>query len=118
MAQINANTWAIAGRGLNWEFANGLLVMVDGRTVYTQTTLAECYWDVLDIPLEDIERIEVIRGPGGTSLGCERRQWRDQRSHQKCQLKRTELLLVAGGGNLDQGFGTAQYGGSVGKNRL
>ena len=63
VAQINANTWAISARGFNAEFSNELLVRVDGRTVYV-TTLGGVFWDVLDIPLIDIERVEVIRGPG------------------------------------------------------
>src|ERR1700730_14859374 len=68
VAQINANTWAISARGFNSEFANKLLVLVDGRAVYTPT-FAEVFWDTLDVPLEDIDRIEVIRGPGGTVWG-------------------------------------------------
>ena len=65
VAQINANTWAINVRGFNARFSNDLLVLVDGRPVYTQT-FGGVFWDVLDLPLEDIERIEVIRGPGGS----------------------------------------------------
>ena len=69
VAQINANTWAISARGFNAEFSNELLVMVDGRTVYVPT-FGGVFWDVLDIPLIDIERIEVIRGPGGAIWGA------------------------------------------------
>jgi len=69
VAQINASTWAISARGFNEEFSNKLLVMLDGRSVYLPTT-SGVFWDVLDVPLEDIERIEVIRGPGGTSWGA------------------------------------------------
>jgi iron complex outermembrane receptor protein len=69
VAQINANTWAISARGLNGEFSNELLVLVDGRTVYVPT-FGGVFWDVLDMPLDDIERIEVIRGPGGTIWGA------------------------------------------------
>ena len=65
VAQINANTWAISARGLNSRFSNELLVMLDGRSVYTPT-FGGVFWDVLDLPLEDIERIEVIRGPGAS----------------------------------------------------
>src|SRR5665213_2720079 len=65
VAQINANTWAISARGFNDRFSNELMVLVDGRTVYTPT-FGGVFWDVLDVPLEDIERIEVIRGPGGS----------------------------------------------------
>src|SRR5271163_3599102 len=69
VAQINANTWAISIRGLNDRFSNELLVLVDGRNVYTPT-FGGVFWDVLNLPLEDIERIEVIRGPGGTLWGA------------------------------------------------
>ncbi len=112
VAQINANTWAIAGRGLNGEFANELLVMVDGRAVYTPTT-GGVFWDVLDIPLEDIERIEVIRGPGGSVWGVNAVNGVIN-ILTKNASETKGVMLVAGGGNLDQGFGTAQYGGSVG----
>jgi iron complex outermembrane recepter protein len=68
VAQINANTWAISARGFNSQFANKLLVLVDGRAVYTPL-LGGVDWDTVDVPLEDIDRIEVIRGPGGTVWG-------------------------------------------------
>src|SRR5579864_6739191 len=68
VAQINANEWAVSARGFNAQYENKLLVMVDGRSVYTPT-FSGVFWDVLDVPLDDIERIEVVRGPGGTSRG-------------------------------------------------
>ncbi len=69
VAQINANTWAISARGFNLQFANKLLVLIDGRAVYTPL-FGGVYWDTQDVPLEDLERIEVIRGPGGTVWGA------------------------------------------------
>jgi iron complex outermembrane receptor protein len=113
VAQINANTWAITARGFNAEFSNELLVMVDGRNIYTET-FGGVYWDVLNAPLEDIERIEVIRGPGGTSWGANAVNGVINIITKKASETRG-ALVVAGGGNLDQGFGTAQYGGSLGK---
>src|ERR1700733_1009272 len=59
VAQINSNSWAISARGFNHQFSDKLLVLIDGRTVYTPL-FAGVYWDTQDVPLEDIERIEVI----------------------------------------------------------
>jgi len=69
VAQIDANKWAITSRGFAGNFSNKLLVMIDGRTVYTPM-FSGVYWDVQDVPLEDIARIEVIRGPGATMWGA------------------------------------------------
>ncbi|WP_052469926.1 TonB-dependent receptor plug domain-containing protein [Thiolapillus brandeum] len=69
VARIDANKWAITTRGFNNQFANMLLVMIDGRTVYNPT-ISGVYWDVQDTMLEDIDRIEVIRGPGATLWGA------------------------------------------------
>jgi len=68
VARIDANRWAISARGFNSLFANKLLVLIDGRTVYTPL-FSGVYWDVQDLVLEDIDRIEVIRGPGGSIWG-------------------------------------------------
>src|SRR6202050_2039566 len=113
VAQINANTWAISARGLNGEFSNELLVLVDGRTVYTPT-FGGVYWDVLDIPLDDIERIEVIRGPGGTIWGANAVNGVVNIITKKAADTHGGLI-VGGGGTLDQGFATTQYGGTLGK---
>ena len=71
VAQINASTWAISARGFNLQFANKLLVLIDGRAVYTPL-FGGVNWDTLDVLLEDVDRIEVIRGPGGTVWGATR----------------------------------------------
>ncbi len=66
--QIDSNKWAIGARGFVGRFSNKLLVMIDGRIVYTPS-FSGVFWDVQDTSLEDIERIEVIRGPGATVWG-------------------------------------------------
>ncbi len=98
---------------MNGRFSNELLVLVDGRNVYTPT-FGGVLWDVLDMPLEDIERIEVIRGPGGTIWGANAVNGVINIITRKASETQGGMV-VAGGGNLDQGFGTAQYGGGMGK---
>lgn len=68
VAQINASTWAISARGFNSAYSTKLLVLVDGRTVYSEI-FSGAQWDQNDLPLEEIERIEVIRGPGAAVWG-------------------------------------------------
>ena len=112
VAQIDANTWAVSIRGLNGQFSNELLVLVEGRTVYVPT-FGGVFWDALDMPLEDIERIEVIRGPGGAV-------WGGNAVNGVINIITKEAhetqgaMVEAGGGNLNQGFGTLQYGGTLG----
>jgi len=113
VGQINGSTWAIGSRGLNQQFANKLLVMVDGRSVYSPT-FSGVFWDTLDLPLFDIERIEVIRGPGGTIWGANAVTGVISIFTKKA-AQTSGTVLETGGGNLLQGFGTAQYGGTVGK---
>jgi iron complex outermembrane receptor protein len=68
VAQIDAGKWAISARGFNGQYSNKLLVLVDGRTVYTPI-FAGVFWDSQNVPLDTIERIEVIRGPGAAVWG-------------------------------------------------
>lgn len=69
VAHIDANKWAISSRGFNGRFADKMLVLIDGRSVYTPL-FSGVYWDVQDVVLGDVERIEVIRGPGATVWGA------------------------------------------------
>jgi iron complex outermembrane receptor protein len=69
VARIDANKWSITSRGFSGRFANKLLVLVDGRTVYTPF-FSGVFWDQQDLIMADIERIEVIRGPGGAVWGA------------------------------------------------
>ena len=114
VAQIDANTWAVSARGLNGRFSNELLVVVDGRNIYTPT-FGGVLWDTLDFPLEDIERIEVIRGPGSTIWGGNAVNGVVNIISKKA-AETHGGMMVAGAGNLEQGFGSLQYGGAFGKN--
>src|SRR6202035_2759192 len=69
VAQINPSTWAISARGFDGQYSNKLLVLIDGRTVYTPI-FSGVYWDAQDVPLDLIERIEIIRGPGAAIWGA------------------------------------------------
>src|SRR6478735_7557902 len=69
VARLNAGQYAISARGFNNALANKLLVLVDGRNVYS-TLFAGVFWDTQDVVLEDVERIEVISGPAGTLWGA------------------------------------------------
>jgi iron complex outermembrane recepter protein len=69
VAQIDGNKWAVTARGFNGLWANKLLVLVDGRVVYTPVS-SGVYWDLQDYMLDDIDRIEVVRGPGATVWGA------------------------------------------------
>lgn len=68
VARINSNSWSVGIRGFGSAFSKSVLVLIDGRSVYTPL-FAGVYWDVQNVLLEDVERIEVIRGPGGTIWG-------------------------------------------------
>src|SRR5438132_5155503 len=69
VAQIDSRQWAVSARGLNSTSTNKLLVLIDGRTIYTPL-FSGVFWDVQDVPLQDIDRIEVISGPGATLWGA------------------------------------------------
>jgi iron complex outermembrane receptor protein len=69
VARAGSGQWAISIRGFNAQFANKLLVLIDGRLVYTPL-FNGVFWNIQDTMIEDVERIEVIRGPGGTIWGA------------------------------------------------
>jgi len=111
VAQVNGSTWAIGSRGFNQQFSNKLLVMIDGRIVYTPN-FAGVYWDTLDLPLEDIERIEVIRGPGGSIWGANAVNGVIGIFTKSAKDTQGGLTDAVGGSNV-QGSGTVQYGGDL-----
>jgi iron complex outermembrane receptor protein len=114
VAQLNSYGWVVTTRGFSGLFANKLLVMIDGRTVYTPL-FAGVLWDVQNPLLEDIDRIEVVSGPGGTLWGANAvngvinvvtRSARD-----------TQGLYVGGAaGSQLENWGGVRYGGQAGRN--
>jgi iron complex outermembrane receptor protein len=112
VAQVDSRQWAISARGFNGTTANKLLVLVDGRTVYTPL-FSGVFWDVQELPLVDIDRIEVISGPGATLWGSN--AVNGVINVITKDAKDTQGLLVSGGGGSEQrGFGTVRYGGALG----
>jgi iron complex outermembrane recepter protein len=114
VAQIDANHWAISIRGHNAVYANKVLVLIDGRSVYSDS-FSGVFWDQQDVPLQDIDRIEVIRGPGGTVWGANAVNGviniitKDSR-------KTHGGLISADGGTQTAADSLVQYGGAAGSN--
>jgi iron complex outermembrane recepter protein len=114
VARISSDEWSIGIRGFGSRLSRSVLVLIDGRIVYSPLT-AGVYWEVQDYVMEDIDHIEVIRGPGGTI-------WGPNAVNGVINIitkstKDTQGGLVsAGGGNSQVGFGEFRFGGSHGPN--
>ncbi len=112
VARINANAWAISIRGFNFRYSSKVLVLVDGRTVYTEL-FSGVYWDQQSMPLENIDRIEVIRGPGGTVWGAN--AMNGVINIITKSAKDTQGGLISSeAGSQDRAQELAQYGGTAG----
>jgi iron complex outermembrane receptor protein len=110
VAQISSDKWSIGIRGFGSRLSRAVLVLIDGRNVYT-TLLAGTYWEVQDTVMEDIDRIEVIRGPGGTVWGPNAVDGVINIITKTTKDTQGTLVSV-GSGDEEQGFLTARYGGS------
>ena len=114
VAQKNSHDWAISARGFNTALGNKLLVMIDGRTVYTPL-YSGVYWDLQDYLLEDIDRIEVISGPGGTLWGANAVNGVINIITKSAADTKGAYAEAAGGNQLEE-FGGARYGGTLAPN--
>lgn len=108
VAAMGGGRYAVTIRGDNSRFSNKLLVLIDGRSIYTPL-FSGVFWEAQNLVLDNIERIEVIRGPGSAVWGANAvngvvniitRHTRDTQG----------ALISAGGGTVDRGFATVQYG--------
>ena len=108
VSRIDSNRWAVGIRGLTSQFSKGVLVMIDGRVVYTPL-FEGVYWSIQDLVLDDIERIEVIRGPGATIWGSNAVNGVIN-IITKSAFDTPGTYISATGGNVDQGLGSARYG--------
>lgn len=111
VARVNTGQYAISARGFNSGIGNKLLVLIDGRAIYTPL-FSTVNWDSHYVVLEDVERIEVISGPGGTLWGAN--AVNGVINVITRSSKDTQGSLVAVGGGNDETGATARYGGSVG----
>ena len=114
VARIDQNKWAIGSRGFNGRFDNKLLVLIDGRSVYTPL-FSGVYWNVEDVMLEDVDRIEVIRGPGATLWGANAVDGVINVITRKAKATQS-AVVTAGGGTEERAAGGVRYGGKLGDN--
>jgi iron complex outermembrane receptor protein len=108
VARVDARNYAVTARGFNNPFENKLLVLIDGRVVYTPL-FSGVYWDAQDVALEDVERIEVISGPGGTMWGANAVNGVINVITKRAD--QSQGTLVAAAGSRDEANATVRYGG-------
>ena len=113
VSRIDPGKWAISARGFNGRFANKLLVLTDGRTLYTQA-FSGVYWENQDLVLEDIDHIEIIRGPGAALWGANAVNGVIN-IITKHSADTKGGLLTGGGGITEHGFASLRYGTQIGK---
>lgn len=112
VARIDANKWAVSIRGFNGRLANKVLVMIDGRRVQTPV-FSGVYWDLEDVLLEDVERIEVVRGPGAVLWGSGAVNGVVNVITRHAGATQGGLV-TGGGGTEERAFWGLRYGGQAG----
>ena len=111
VSQSSMAQWGISARGFNDTFANKLLVLMDGRTIYTPL-FSGVFWEETDTMLEDVDRIEVIRGPGATLWGAN--AVNGVINIITKSARETQGALVTGSGGIEtRGIGSVRYGGRI-----
>jgi iron complex outermembrane recepter protein len=113
VARFNAGSWAISSRGFNSSAANKLLVMIDGRTVYSPL-FSGTFWEIQDMPLDDIARIEVVRGPGATLWGANAVNGIINIITKSAHQTKNTVFVATGGGADDLAVGTLRVGRALG----
>lgn len=113
VAKVDARNYAITARGFNSQFENKLLVLIDGRSIYTPL-FSGVYWDAQDVAMDDIERIEVISGPGATIWGANAVNGVINVITRNARDSQGGLVSVAAGEQARDG--TLRYGGTLGEN--
>jgi iron complex outermembrane receptor protein len=114
VAQINSGEWAVSARGFNSEFADKMLVLIDGRSIYT-TGFGGVIWGMETPMMEDLDRIEVIRGPGGSLWGANAVNGVINIITKSAKETQGGLISVDGG-NEDRPVAAARYGGELATN--
>jgi iron complex outermembrane receptor protein len=113
VARANSNRWAVGMRGFASTLSRSMLVLVDGRSVYTPL-FAGVYWETQDTLLPDVDRIEVVRGPGGTLWGANAVSGVVNLITSNA-ADTQGLYVEAGGGTEERAFGAIRYGGRLGE---
>nr|WP_321404810.1 TonB-dependent receptor [uncultured Desulfobacter sp.] len=116
VARIDANKWAINCRGFNSRFSPSLQVLVDGRSVYTPS-FSGVYWEVTNVLLEDVDRIEVIRGPGATIWGSNAVNGVINIITRKANDTQGGFLQTSAG-TVEKNMFSARYGGTMGEDKF
>lgn len=114
VGRLDASRWAVTARGHNSMFSNKLLALVDGRSIYTPL-YSGVFWDVNDVLLEDLDRIEVVRGPGSTLWGANAMNGVINVTTKSAKDTQGTYLSAATGTH-DRAYAALRHGGTISEN--